>query len=114
MLNCIVWNATVFNIEITLMLNWIVWNGTILTFKCAIKLNQPTNQPTNQTIEVSISIVFVYTLLNVKTVLFQTIQFSVSTQFSSIWPINRTLSGATTSGQSGPWSDGITGVLRFL
>ena len=27
---------------------------------------------------------FVYTQLNVKTVLFQTIQFSISTQFSSI------------------------------
>ena len=30
-----------------------------------------------------------------KSVLFQTIQFSISTQFSSIWPIDRTLSGAT-------------------
>ena len=29
--------------------------------------------------------------LNVKTVLFQAIQFSISTQFSSIWPIDRTL-----------------------
>ena len=28
-------------------------------------------------------------------------------QFSSIWPIDRTLSGATTSDQSGPGSDGI-------
>ena len=54
----------------------------------------------------SISIDFVYAQLNVKTVLFQTIQFSVkyqtvlfqaiqfsiSTQFSSIWPIDRNLS----------------------
>ena len=38
--------------------------------------------------------------LNVKTVLIQTIQFSISTQFSSIWPIDRILSGATTQGQS--------------
>ena len=30
--------------------------------------------------------------LNVKTVLFQAIHFSISTQFSSIWPIDRTLS----------------------
>ena len=29
-----------------------------------------------------------------KTVLFQTIRFSISTQFSSIWPIDRALSGA--------------------
>ena len=63
-----------------------------------------------------------------KTVQVQTIQFSISTvfclltvkwkkvnfkqpslaklQFSSIWPIDRTLSGATTSGQSEPGSDG--------
>ena len=34
-----------------------------------------------------------------KTVLFQAIQFSISTQFSSIWPINRILSGATTQFQ---------------
>ena len=36
------------------------------------------------------------TQLNVKTVLFQTIQVIISTQFSSVWPIGRTLSGATT------------------
>ena len=38
---------------------------------------------------------------NVKTILFQTVQFSVSTQFSSIWLIDRTLSGATTLSPSG-------------
>ena len=42
-----------------------------------------------------------------KTVLFQIIQFSISTQFSSIWPIDKTLSSSTTPGQSGPGSDGI-------
>ena len=41
-----------------------------------------------------------------KTVLFQTILFSISTWFGSIWPIDRTLSGATTPGQSGHESDG--------
>ena len=35
---------------------------------------------------------------NVKTVLFQVIQFSKSSLFSSIWPIDRTLSGTTTPG----------------
>ena len=40
-----------------------------------------------------------------KTVLFQTIRFSIRTQFSSIWTIDRALSGATTPGQSGPESD---------
>ena len=52
-----------------------------------------------------------YTQLNVKIVLFQTIQFSVITQFSSIWPIDRTISSATTPGQSGPGSDGNEEVL---
>ena len=56
---------------------------------------------------------FVYTQLNIKTVLFQANQFNISTLFSSIWPIDRTLSGATTLGQSGPGSDGNEGVLRI-
>ena len=56
---------------------------------------------------------FIYSLLNVKTVLFPTTQFSISIQFSSIWQIGRTLSGATTPGQSGPGSDGKKGVLRI-
>ena len=59
------------------------------------------------------SIIFVRTQLNVKTVLFQRIQFSISKQFSSIWPIDRALSGATTPGQSEPVSDGNEGVLRI-
>ena len=33
--------------------------------------------------------------------------------YSSIWPIDRTLSGATTSGQSGPGSDAHEGVLHI-
>ena len=34
-------------------------------------------------------------------------------QFSSIWLIDRTLSGATIPYQSGPESDGMEGVLRI-
>ena len=34
-------------------------------------------------------------------------------QFSSIWPIDRTLSGATTLSQSGPGSDGNERVLHI-
>ena len=49
-----------------------------------------------------------------KTVFFQTIQFSISTQFSSIWPIDRTLSGATTTGLSGPGSNSNEGILHIL
>ena len=51
------------------------------------------------------------TQLNVKTVLFQVIQFSISMHFISISLIDRTLSGATTPGQSGPGSDGNEGIL---
>ena len=64
-----------------------------------------------QIIQISLSTkFFVYTQLNDQTVLFQTIQFSISTQFSSIWPLDRTLSGATTQGQSGTGIDGNEGV----
>ena len=34
-------------------------------------------------------------------------------QFSSIWPTDRTLSGATTPGQSRPGSDGDEGCSAF-
>ena len=46
-----------------------------------------------------------------KTVPFQIIQFCIRTQFSSIWTIDRTPSGATTSSQSESGSDGNEGVL---
>ena len=39
--------------------------------------------------------------------------FSISVQFSSIWPIDRTLSDATTPRQSGPGSDVNEGALRI-
>ena len=41
-----------------------------------------------------------------QTVLVQAIQSSISTQFISILPIDRTLSGANTQGKSGPRRDG--------
>ena len=41
------------------------------------------------------------------------IQFSISTQLSSIWPIDRALLGVTTPGHSGPGSDGNEGILRI-
>ena len=37
----------------------------------------------------------------------------MSVQFCSIWPIDRTLSGATTPGQSGPGSNGNEEVFRI-
>ena len=51
---------------------------------------------------------FVYTQLKVKTVLFQKIQFSIRTLFSSIQPIDRKLSGTTTPG---PESNGNKRIL---
>ena len=46
-----------------------------------------------------------------KTVLFKINQLCISTEFSSIWPIDRTFSGAPTQSQNGPRCDGIDGVL---
>ena len=57
--------------------------------------------------------------LSIWTVLFHPIQFSISTLlsistlFSPVYPIDRTLSGATTPVQSGPASDGNEGILRI-
>ena len=48
-----------------------------------------------------------------KTFLFQAIQFSLSIQFSSILPIDRTLSGATAPGQSEPGSNGNEEYFTF-
>ena len=48
-----------------------------------------------------------------KAVLFQTIQFSNSKQFSSLWPIDKTLSGVTTQDQSGPGSNGNEEAFRI-
>ena len=62
-----------------------------------------------QTIQFSISTQFQCQ----KKVLFQPIQFLISIQFSSIWPIDKTLSGATTQGQRWPESDAIKGFSTF-
>ena len=48
-----------------------------------------------------------------KTFLFQAIPFCMSTQFTSIWPIERTLLGSTSPGQCGHWCDGNQGVLSI-
>ena len=52
--------------------------------------------------------------LNVKIVPFQTIQLNTSTQFSSIWPLNRTLSGVTTPSQIKPESDSNKDLLGIF
>ena len=63
--------------------------------------------------------------LDASIVLFRAIQFSINTQFkcknsklkklriNSIWPIDRTPSGATAPGLSGPGYDWNEGVLRI-
>ena len=51
--------------------------------------------------------------LNIKTVLFQTIQFIISTQFSSIWLINKTISGSYSPGQKEPGTSCYKGVPRI-
>ena len=44
---------------------------------------------------------------------FKQFSLALSTQFSSSWPIERILSGATTQGQSGPGNDSNEGVLHI-
>ena len=51
--------------------------------------------------------------LNVKKVLFQAIQFSMGTEFSSIQPIENTLLDATNPDLSGPGTDGNKGVVHI-
>ena len=51
--------------------------------------------------------------LNIKTILFQTIQINIRSQFSSIWSVNKTIWRATTPDQSGPRSYGNKRELRF-
>ena len=46
-----------------------------------------------------------------KIVQFRIIQFSISSLFSSIWPADKTLLGATTPSQNGSWSNGNKGVF---
>ncbi len=65
---------------------WFVWVYGVSTFVSYLMPNLFLYIVTVlfQTIQFSISIVFLFTQLNVKIVLFQTSQFSISTQFSSI------------------------------
>ena len=51
--------------------------------------------------------------LKLKSVLFQAIQISVSTQFCATWPRYKTLPGATTSGQTGTGIKSIKGYFLF-
>ena len=59
------------------------------------------------------SFFFIYIQLNVKTDRFQTIQPGISAQFSSLWPIDRTPSGATTPDQCGPGAMPMKGYSAF-
>ena len=46
-------------------------------------------------------------------ILFQEINFTINTQLRSICPIDKTLSGATSPGQSEPGSYGNEGIIRI-
>ena len=91
----------------------------VSVFCCSIKLGHQSflNVKTVlfQTIQFSISTKFsLYIQLNVRTVLFLTSQFSISTQFSYLWTIDKTLLSATTPGQSGPEAMPMKGYTAFL
>ena len=100
-----------FNAELNLLLKKIKYTFCLQTVVQTVLF---------QTIQFCISIEFQcqkqsyfkqFSLEKVQTVLFQTVQFSINTQITSIWSIDKTLLGATTSGQSGPGCDGNEGVL---
>ena len=59
------------------------------------------------------SVLFQTIQFSIQKLQFQTIQFSIRMQFSSIWPIDRAVSSATTLGHSGPESYGNEGVLHI-
>ena len=84
-----------------------------MQFKCKKQTKNPKKTKTKkQTKQNKTKTVSLQTIqFSIKTFLFQTIQFGISTQFSSTWPLDRTLSGATTPDQSGPGSNGNEGVL---
>ena len=94
--------------------SWVLWHIRLFNAKSIFYIN-------NQFYFKQFCLAWVQTLivknvsissyLDSQTVLFQAIQFSIRTQFCSIWPIDRTLSGATTTGQSTPGSDHIEGLL---
>ena len=81
------------------------------------KLNNEKQQRVNmmykiqRSFKISLGYLMINPFLYKWTVLFQTIQFSISIQFSSIWPIDRNLSDATSPGQSGSGSNGNKVVL---
>ena len=69
----------------------------------------------------SFKLAFVYTELNDQRILFLIIHFNISYLFhhssnvkTSIWPIERTLSNASTLSQSGLGSNGNKGVFHIL
>ena len=83
------------------------FNAELCQFDKSLHVSKPSY------LQIYKSTIFFRTQLNVKTVLFQTIQFSISRQFSFISPIHRTLTGSTTSRLSGPWSNGKEVALRI-
>ena len=110
MLDWIVRNRTVWHSNCVLMLNWIVWNRNVWSFNYV---------QTNDWCSIGLvwwhikhcKLLMPNSFLYIK-VLFQAIQFSISTQFSSIWPIDR-ISGVTTLDQSELGSDSNEKVLHI-
>ena len=110
----------------------LVWFYGILTIVGYLILNPLKYSYTSSNSILNKYSIFLYTQLNIKTVLFKTIpfnintdfqykkthpfqttQFSISAQFRFFLPIYRSLSGATIPGQSRPGSDDNRRVLRF-
>ena len=106
---CRINRFVVFNHLPNILIGWLV-----VLFYGVLNLFRSFNAELNfKHIQFSISIVLVYKQLNVKTLLFQATQFSISTQFSSIQPIDRTLSGATTRARVDHGAMAMNGNFAF-
>ena len=87
-----------FYFKLFILVNKVKWSQELLLF-----INSSTKQHS-----------FIYTQLNVKTVVYKNIQFSISTLFCFIWPIDWALSGATIPGQSLYGSNGRKRFTRCI
>ena len=99
---------------------WVLWLINLCRLVNAKAVYMPKKSVLFQTIQFSMSTQFncqkpilFQAIQFSQTFLFQTIQFSISMQFSSVWPIDRTLFGATTLGRNRPESDESEELLRI-
>ena len=81
--------------------------------KNSVSINSILTNSSNSINSVSYKYKFCSHIVKCQNSSFQTIEFNISTQFSSIWSIDRILSGATTPSHRGPGTDSNEGVYSI-